>query len=592
MKFQTIILLCVSTMSLAQANVLTKANDNTRSGLYQETKLTPASVRAKGLRLLSTIPVVGDAIGMEAQPLIMHGVSIPGGSVHDIMVLPSEANIIRGVNAEDGTSIWQTGQLCVPVNSDRNNPSSNDMWHVNDHFGMMATGVIDPSTFKFYQSATCSSDGSGSQASVTQRMFVLDIRTGGVLANTLFTGTSNGLNYATAPRKQRSSLALWNVSGTKFILGLSGSFAETGDNASGFLWAFDTFDNQFKAMLATRAGGWMSGQGLSIDKDGTIYFGLGNGPFNGVTTFGEAVLQVRLNLPTATTAATFTVLHAWAPFSDASRTCANPTLTQPTKSLGTTLAGMSAPSVVPGATMPMDTGRPCDKKWGDQDANLFGKLLPDVHKYLSGGKDGVAFMTDTLDFPSTQPADFAKPKTNCAKAGMFQPAWDLGMDSCPTKLSELNRFPGGKSRHIHSTPATYIAVDGTHYELFWSENSPLQANKVKADGSLTFVARSNEMASALSTTGTGGMPGGFCGATTGGLLFCSVPDGDANRTVTTGRMLVYDLTNLAGLEGTANPIPLIWTSQQYVYNKFMAPVIWNGEVYLPNYNGSVMVFTQ
>ena len=43
---------------------------------------------------------------MEAQPLIVPNVTTPMG-VRDVMVLPSMANVVRGVDAHDGTGIWQ-----------------------------------------------------------------------------------------------------------------------------------------------------------------------------------------------------------------------------------------------------------------------------------------------------------------------------------------------------------------------------------------------------------------------------------------------------------------------------------------------------
>jgi hypothetical protein len=39
---------------------------------------------------------------MEAQPLILPQVKLPNGSMHDVMVLPSMANIVRGVDARSG----------------------------------------------------------------------------------------------------------------------------------------------------------------------------------------------------------------------------------------------------------------------------------------------------------------------------------------------------------------------------------------------------------------------------------------------------------------------------------------------------------
>lgn len=565
-----VVLLFISSALMAQ--VSTKSYDVARtSETRSEKTLTTARVRA-GLQMQPRIPCIGDARGCEAQPLI-------DGTV---MILASEANVIRGVRPEDGAGIWQTPALCTPVRS----ITENDMWRVNDHFGMLSTGVIDPPTHKLYQVATCSSDGSGAHQSMTQHMYVIDTRTGNVLANTLIDATSNGQRYATAPRKQRAALALWSQNGTKFVIVAAGSFAETGDNATGWILAFDTFDNQVKAAVSTRAGIWMSGGGPSIDDDGLIYLGVGNGPFNGTTTFGEAVMQLQFTPPTATVPAKLSVLHAWAPYSDAARTCANAQLTQPKAMLMNKISGDSAPTdPPPGARMPMNTD--CGAQWGDQDAHLSGTLLQKSHLYLTAGKDGIGYLTNTSNFPDSHPADFANPKANCAKVKMYQLGWDLGIDSCPASLPGLNRFPGGKTRHIHSPLAQYLAPDSTQYVLAFAENSPLQAWRVNKDGTMTYVARGTEMASAQSTAQHGGMPGGFCSVSSdqgaNAIAWCAIPDNDANRTVTTGRLVAYDLTNFTG-----GQIRTLWTSEQFVFSKFSQPVVYNGHVYLADYAGSVM----
>ena len=75
----------------------------------------------------------------------------------------------------------------------------------------------------------------------------------------------------------------------------------------------------------------------------------------------------------------------------------------------------------------------------------------------------------------------------------------------------------------------------------------------------------------------------------GAVLWCSVPSGDANSTITAGRLIAYDPDQLAS--GT---IPAIWDSQtwgiNFIYNKFIPPVIWGGQVYVPNYSGGVDVY--
>jgi hypothetical protein len=85
----------------------TRSADNARSGWNpHETQLTQEKIRDVGIVRATIIPVIGDARGMEAQPLILPNVQTPLG-VRDVMVLPSMANVIRGVDAHDGSDIWQ-----------------------------------------------------------------------------------------------------------------------------------------------------------------------------------------------------------------------------------------------------------------------------------------------------------------------------------------------------------------------------------------------------------------------------------------------------------------------------------------------------
>src|SRR5580704_14712680 len=95
---------------------LTRSADNSRSGWNpHETVLTQASVGTKGIVRATIIPVTGDARGMEAQPLILPSVKLRDGSTHDVMVLPSMANVVRGVDAHSGAGLWSV-TLGTPIN--------------------------------------------------------------------------------------------------------------------------------------------------------------------------------------------------------------------------------------------------------------------------------------------------------------------------------------------------------------------------------------------------------------------------------------------------------------------------------------------
>ena len=135
-----LMLLLLSTMTGGAQMIpwLTRQGDNARSGWNpHETTLTQQSVIAKGFRRTTMIPVVGDARGMEAQPLIVPGVQTSRG-LRDVMILPSMANVVRGVDAHDGSAIWQTEQLGTPVTGS----GQIDMHRINDHWGCLSTGIV------------------------------------------------------------------------------------------------------------------------------------------------------------------------------------------------------------------------------------------------------------------------------------------------------------------------------------------------------------------------------------------------------------------------------------------------------------------
>ena len=174
------------------------------------------------------------------------------------------------------------------------------------------------------------------------------------------------------------------------------------------------------------------------------------------------------------------------------------------------------------------------------------------------------------------------------------------VDPCPRDVTTLDFFPWGKTRHIHATPVQYWSPTRGLTLFVWGENSQLHAWTMSSAGKLTYLAQGNEVASAQSTTGTGGMPGGFCTLSSNqnkagtALLWCTIPYGDANATITNGRLLCYDPEALVTNADGSKTVPVLWDSErwgiQFVYNKFNPPIVWNGQVYVPNYNGGVDVY--
>jgi hypothetical protein len=598
---------------------VTRSFDNGRSGWNQhETILTQASVTTKGLRRITIIPLVGDARGMEAQPLVLPAVQTSRG-VRDVMVLPSMANVIRGVDAHDGSGIWQVA-LGTPVTGSK----EIDMHQINDKWGCISTGVIDPDTKRLYQVCWISTDQSGNPQTARYFMFVLNVADGTqVVAPVLIQGSSGTQDFNAGLRKQRSSLVETNVGGVKTVFGCAGSFFETAKGASGYCFAFDVATNAITAMLALTAGDgagvWMAGQGPAADAEGNLYVITGNGAFDGVTQWGESFLKLKYTAPSGGSPAVLKVVDNWTPWTDLARTGqAQPAADK--------LAGVSAPSealnkpVGAGAPPPLSDARlqatmnehgtptvlvfprMASGNWSDEDWGSAGPAcIFAMGVCVAAGKDGIGYPIKAAHLGGTTLADLAHSKTNCKKLAA-SPAW-LTMspgpvDPCPANPQTLNFFPNGFTAHLHMTPVQFFDPLLNSWTIFvWGENAQLHKWSVSATGALTYIAQSHEFASVdMRGSPPGGMPGGFCSGSSNGsdpnsaILVCTVPYGDANARVVNGRLIVYDPVHLAP-DGF---LKVLWDSQQwgipFLFNKFNPPVITGGQVYVPNYNGGVDVF--
>jgi hypothetical protein len=625
------------------APLLTRAWDNHRSGWNQhETVLTQASVKAKGIARITTIPVYGDARGIESQPLILPGVQLADGTTRDVMVLPSMANIVRGVDAATGIALWQTPQLGTPVTgSDSLGPNGQgamcpgpnqtiDCYQINDKWGVLSTGVIDPDTQLVYLVAWISPDTTPQNG--RHYMYVLRVKDGSqAVAPVLLDGKSGTQTWSQFMRKQRSSLVLTNIAGSKTIFFASGTIQELGTGAAGWVLAYDVGTNQVTAALATSQGFgggiWMGGQGLAADSQGFLYGVTGNGSFDGVSDFAESILKIQYTPPSGPTPASLKIVSWWTPYNDAVRSPGG--YPGPTAPAASKPAGVSAPSQ---AVEPVNAAmRPAIKHarvvksknargqivplvypkiannpgaWWDEDlGSAQGALLENYGVYIVTGKDGIAYPTRIANLGNTLPADLANAHANCAKLAS-PPVWlteDPGpVDPCPADPQTLNFMPWGKTRHMHMTPVQYMSPTRGQVLFAWGENSQLHAWAVSPAGALTYLAQGNEFASPNIANTPGGMPGGFCSMSSNGstpgtaLLFCTLPYGDANTTVTNGRLLVYDPDNwIANADGTQT-IPVLWDSQPwnitFAYNKFNPPIVDGGRLYVPNYNGGLDVY--
>jgi hypothetical protein len=615
---------------------LTRSADNARSGWNpHETLLTQAAVAAKGIVRTTIIPVYGDARGMEGQPLILPNVRLPDGSRHDVMVLPSMANVVRGVDARTGAELWKKDPTLgtpiigsTPVGPRKAKPDNCvgdfptiDCHGINDKWGVLSTGVIDPDTARVYLVAWVSPDGTPQKAE--HFVFVLNVADGSqVVPPVRVQGTSGAQTYAGTMRKQRSALVLASVGGHKTVFWASGTVQETGSKAAGWIFAFDCQTNAITAALALSqgegAGIWMGGQGLVADDKGFLYAITGNGDFDGKTQFGESFVKVLYDPPVGATPAALKVVDHWTPWTDWARAGGAP---MPAMKL----AGQSAPTELMkpvGGGMQMSLTHATVKHdvnargvpvlrvyprmaigaWSDEDWGSAGPacLFP-IGVCLATGKDGIAYPIKVAQMGGTTVADLKNPKKNCKKLAAppeFLTMSPGNVDPCPTNPRTLNFLPWGDSAHLHMTPVQFFDPVLDTWTIFaWGENAQLHKWAVSPSGVLKYVAQSNEYASADARGNPpGGMPGGFCAGSSNGkdpnsaILVCTIPYGDANARVTDGRLLVYDPVHLA----PDGALKVLWDSQRwgvaFRFNKFNPPVIDGGQIYVPNYNGGVDLY--
>jgi hypothetical protein len=595
----------------------TRSADNARSGWNgHETQLRADLIRRKGVVRIGTWTLPGDARGLEAQPLILPNVRTASGP-RDVMVLASMANVVRAVDARDGSSLWQV-ELGKPVAGSKDI----DMHLVNDHWGCLSTGVIDPDSQRLYQVCWISNDGTGSPKTARWYMFVLNLADGSqATPPVLIEGISEGQDFATEMRKQRSSLVETDVDGVKTIFGCAGTIYEVAEGASGFCFAFDVAANRMAAMLAMTAGHgagvWMAGQGIVADPHGDLYVMTGNGDFDGKSQWAESLLKLKYVPPSQGRPATLSVVDHWTPWTDHDRiadfapeaeamagmSAVTEAVKRPSGAMQMALASSRVVASKNGRGQPIMLVYLADPgKWSDQDLGSAGPAcLFAIGLCVATGKDGIAYPIKTDDLGGTTLSDLQDPKANCAKLAA-PPVWltvDPGpVDPCPAKASDLNFLVDSYTAHLHMTPVQFFDPVLQSWTIFaWGENGHLRKWAASKSGALTFVAEGREFASAdARAKPPGGMTGGFCAGASDGadpnsaFLVCAIPYGDANAQPVNGRLLIYDPVHVTA----AGELQVLWDSQQwglpFVFNKFDPPVIDGGQIYVPNYSGGVDVY--
>jgi outer membrane protein assembly factor BamB len=594
-------------MSIA---VTTRSYDNTRSGANtQETILTPAAIRTRGIQRLFSLPLPGDARGCEAQPLIVPAVKLADDSTHDVVYVATMANQVFAFDANTGARLWMV-QLGTPINGDK----SIDSYLINDHWGILSTPVIDAPAGVMYACVWTSPDGSPGKGQ--HYLHAIRLRDGSDVHPPL---NLEGVSYdpghgrpvqkfRSAERKQRAALLLLNS--TVFVA--FGTLQETAATARGWLIAVDAARFQVTATWTSTSRGsgggiWHSGAGPAADAAGNIYVVTGNGDFDAVTDFGESVVKLRYTPPGSASAGSLAVVDWWAPWTDDGRTGGDPdgeaAKQSQAKAMPTNFRrDMELARLYGAAAMNMSAS------WGDQDLGAAGPVLaPTIGAILASNKDGILYTVNLQSLGKTQPADLdpVDSEHNYAKLKappIFYTYYPGAQPSpAPTNVTDLNFWGDNCTHHLHGTPVLWKSAAHGLTHFCWGENGNLRAWALANTGVSTYLACSAEVASADSPASAngphGGMPGGMISLSANGdqdgVIWASIPYTDANMEISAGRFLAYDAADFGTYSDGSGSIPPLWDSQQwnwqFTHNKFNRPVVWNGRVFLPTYEGEVLV---
>jgi outer membrane protein assembly factor BamB len=615
-------------------SITTRSYDSARTGANDaESALSATAVRTRGIVRLFSMSIADDP-RLEAQPLAMSGVRLANGATHDMILQASMGNTVYAFDAHSGALLWKSN-LGRAITGTK----AIDAWLVNVAWGILSTPVIDESAGVLYACAWISSDGTAAKG----QHYLAAVRlSDGSLARPLLNlegavYSPPGLpqqKFMSAQRKQRAALTL--VRG--HVLVPFGTIAESSKTARGWLIAVDVAAWRIAATwcsTVTGSGGgiWQSGSGPAVAPDGSIYVVTGNGSFDpGKGDYGECVVKLAL---TTGAAGSLRVLSWWSPWTDAQRAAPGATEEQETDELlpsnlvKTMLFGharrlglavprftdMRADALPAGggtasphlrALVAGQMGAMSGSLWTDQDFGAGGPVYVDsAGAILAAGKDGVLYTTDATALGNTKPTDLtpAACAANYAKLRMppiLYTYYDPMMQPAPSSPTALNEFPGNATRHLHGTPLLWKSDAHGLMHFVGGENSALRAWTIASNGRTSYLAGSNEVASAQAPRPPGGMPGwsitlaGNHGAD--GIVVAMIPYTDSNMELSAGRFLVYDAQNFATNADGSKRLQVIWDSENwgpehaFTHPKFNRPIVWGGRIYRPTYDGRIDVY--
>ena len=559
-RFLAIMLAIAVTPAFGQVDVLTRRNDNFRSGVNaRETILAQNNVRTQFGKLWT---LYADAKIM-AQPLYVSNLTVAQAS---IIGSTAKAKCVGGCNTvifatmkgtvyaymadqkpatNNDTLIWATylsdGAACKCSATGPQNGSGNfDMWAVDDPWwGVLSTPVIDRTTNSVYV-VTWTNDQQ-------YRLYNLNLSTGqiqkgpvviqGTVGDDTFAPTNDGFIQR---RKQRAGLLLSN----KLLYVAFG-----GDNPqglAGWLFVYDAATLAMKTVWSPtpngRNGGiWMAGDAPAADASGNIYLQTGNGDLAPTSQrFGDSLVKLQF------------------------------------QNNAISVTGFFAPC----NQMLLDQ---CDLDQGSSGPVLFDQFV------IGGGKDGRLYLMNPANMPGYQPGPFPPASSTCLPA-------EPDCTDAPALIQKWQASSG----HIHGAPIVWKGPNNQTWLYVMGEGDPLKAFPFEG-GKFNLHAvkqgdwvqpKLNQLPVCQTQANHGvWMPGGLLavssnGSTPGtGIVWAIVPaNGDANSCRGVKGMLMAfsaeDVTKelwrsqgkVPGLPDTKDSLGLI--------ARFNPPTIANGKVFV------------
>jgi outer membrane protein assembly factor BamB len=590
-------------------NVTTRGYDNARTMCNPtETTLTPASVGTKGIEKIFSLPFEGDARGCEAQMLWAGAVVFADGRTHNLAIHMTMANQVYCHDADTSQLLWERTYANAVQGS-----KAIDSYVINDHWGIISTGVIVGMFLYFVTwGAPVAGDDDATAPQAAYLLHEIDIRSGDELGPAL---SLEGATYTAGKtsvfqgvtRKQRCSLLYTDIDSVSTIFIGAGSLLESLSTNQGWVIAVDLAMFEITCAWTTTSTGsgggiWMAGAGLASDVFGYVYFMTGNGDFDGETNWGESFVKLKYTPKSKTSAASLAVADNFTPWMDSQRNgSTDDSLQGADRDEGNTpsnarplhrkAAKILADSTMQGMSM---------EAWGDMDLGSGGLTIAEpLGLALGAGKDSILYAVKLAAMGATTKSE-AGTAANYAKLafppiffGYYQPG-----NPAPENIADLNLLYGGVTHHQHGEMIYWNRPTLGDLVFNWSENGNLRAWAI-SETSIKYLACSAEVASPdCAGVPGGGMPGGMISLSSNGendgIVWALVPYGNANTSVCPGRLLAYDAQTFETFADGSKQLKVLWDSQtwgiRFSHNKFNRPVVANGKLFAPTYDGETLVF--